>query len=99
MCFQLEKLMKEHSEKLSDADKAPLEAAIKKTRDVAQGVDTAAIKAAISELEGASHAFSKTLYESGVRAGAAGAGAAPGANGGAKAGDEETIDAKFEVKE
>ncbi len=37
MCFQLEKLMKEHADKLSDADKAPLEAAIKKTRDVAKG--------------------------------------------------------------
>jgi molecular chaperone DnaK len=92
--------MKEHADKLSEADRAPLEAAIKKTRDVAQGVDAAAIKAAISELEGASHAFSKTLYERGARAGAGAqaAGAPSGANG-QKAGEEETIDAEFEVKE
>jgi molecular chaperone DnaK len=100
MCFQLEKLMKEHADKLSDSDKAPLEAAIKKTRDVAQSADTAAIKAAISELEAASHAMSKTLYESGARTGAA-AGTTPGENGskGAAGGEDETIDAEFEVKE
>jgi molecular chaperone DnaK len=98
MCFQLEKLMKEQADKLSESDKAPLEAAIKKTRDVAQGADAAAIKAAISELEHASHAFSKTLYESGAKAGPGAADAQPGANG-KKAGEEEAIDAEFEVKE
>ena len=37
MCYQLEKLMKEHADKLTDADKAPLEAAIEKTREAAKG--------------------------------------------------------------
>ena len=37
MCFQLEKLMKEHADKIKPADKAPLEAAIAKTREVGQG--------------------------------------------------------------
>ena len=56
-----------------------------------------------SSLEQASHAFSKTLYES------AQAGAGPGATGsasagggptdGKKPGEEEAIDAEFEVKE
>ena len=36
MAFQLEKLMKEHKDKLTDADRAPLEAAIKKVREVAK---------------------------------------------------------------
>jgi len=100
MCFQLEKLMKEHAEKLTENDKAPLEAAIKKAREAAQGSDVAAIKSAVSELEQASHAFSKTLYESGAKAGAA-AGAAPGPDGSAAggAGEEDAIDAEFEVKE
>ena len=100
MCFQMEKLMKEHADKLSDSDKAPLEAAIKKTRDVAQGADVQAIKSAVSELEQVSHALSKTLYQSQARA----AGAAPGADGGAAAGkpsggEEDAIDAEFEVKD
>jgi molecular chaperone DnaK len=99
MCFQLEKLIKEHADKLSEGDKAPLEAAITKTREVAKGEDPAAIKAAISELEAASHAMSKTLYEAGAKTGPA-AGAAPGDNGSkGAAGEDETIDAEFEVKE
>ena len=67
MCFQIEKLIKEHADKLRRRDKAPLEAAIEKTREAAKGDDVDAIKSAISELEQASHAFSKTLYESKAR--------------------------------
>jgi molecular chaperone DnaK len=98
-CYQLEKLMKENAEKLSDADKGPLEAAIKKTREVASGDDMEAIKSAISELEAASHAVSKTLYESATDGpqpaaaqGTADASAAPPP-------DDDTIDAEFEVKD
>jgi molecular chaperone DnaK len=99
MCFQLEKLIKEQGDKIKPADKAPLEAAIAKTREVAKGSDVQAMKSAIAELEQASHAVSKTLYESGQAAGA-GAGAAAAENGGAKpSGDEDAIDAEFEVKE
>ncbi len=65
MVFQLEKLMKEHKDKISDADRTPLEAAIKKVRDVSSGDNSDAIKSAVDELEQASHAFSKTLYEAG----------------------------------
>ncbi len=36
MVFQLEKLMKEHKDKISDADRGSLEAAIKKVRDVSK---------------------------------------------------------------
>ncbi|HVX13580.1 MAG TPA: molecular chaperone DnaK [Pirellulales bacterium] len=97
MCFQLEKLMKEHADKLGESDKAPLEAAIKRTREVAKGDDVEAIKSAVSELEQASHALSKTLYQSQARPGAEGA---PGAAGGAKpASEDDAIDAEFEVKD
>jgi len=99
--YQLEKTMAEHKDKLSDADKAPLEAAIKKVRDAAAGDDPAAIKSAISELEAASHAFSQTLYQQTGEAGAAeGAQAGAGAGAGSgEGGDDEAIDAEFEVKE
>jgi molecular chaperone DnaK len=103
MCFQLEKLMKEHKDKLSGADQSALEAAIKKTRDVAKGSDIDALKSALSELEQASHAVSKAMYDSASRAGAAGAagpspGSAPTGAGEGKP-EEEAIDAEFEVKE
>ncbi len=103
MVFQLEKLMKEHKDKISDTDRGPLEAAMKKVRDVAQSEDADKIKSALDELEQASHAFSKTLYEAGSRGAGptpgGSAGAAPGGDGTRKPGEEEAIDAEFEVKE
>jgi len=95
MCFQIEKLIKEHSDKLSDSDTAPLEQAMAKTKQVAEGDDVQAIKAAINELEQASHALSKTLYDT---AGAA-AGGPAGATADASPADDDAIDAEFEVKD
>jgi molecular chaperone DnaK len=80
--------------------------AIEQTRSVAKGNDVEAIKSALAELEQASHAVSKALYESAARAGAGAAAAtgAPSGDGGAHpagapAGEEEPIDAEFEVKD
>jgi molecular chaperone DnaK len=104
MCFQLEKLLKEHDAKLAEADKDAVRKAIDRTREAAKTNDRDKIKSAINELEQASHALSKTLYST---AGAQAAGAASGAGGGPQAApsgaapgdDEDTIDAEFEVKD
>jgi molecular chaperone DnaK len=96
MCFQLEKLMTEQGEQLSDADKEPLKKAIAKTRETAQGEDVDAIKSAVHELEQASQAFSKVLYE---RTQAAGGTEAPDGEAEAAAGNDDAVDAEFEVKE
>jgi molecular chaperone DnaK len=95
MCFQLEKQMKEHEAKLKESDKAVVESAIKRVREVAQGEDADAIKSAIDDLSQASHALSKALYEASPAAGAA------ASNGGAAASgksEDDAIDAEFEVK-
>ena len=98
MSWQLEKLIKEHDAKLGTADKEAVTRAIEKTREAAKGDNLDAIKSAVHELEQASHALSKTLY---AKAGATptgdGGGPQPGpaAPGG---GDDDTIDAEFEVK-
>jgi len=112
MCWQLEKLLKEHDAKLSDADKGAINAAIVKTREAAKGESAETIKSALHELEQASHALSKTLYEAaGGQPG--GPGAAPGGpsaagqeSGGQPADggdddddDDDAIDADFEVKD
>ena len=102
MCYQLEKMMKEHADKLRDEDKEPLVKAIAKTREVSKSEELEAIKSAVSDLEQASHAFSKTLYERGATAGAEG-GAAGATTSDAnespkKSPAEEAIDAEFEVK-
>jgi molecular chaperone DnaK len=103
MCWQLEKLLKEHDAKLAAADKEAVSKAIEKTREAAKTDDLERIKSAVHELEQASHALSKTLYE---KAGAQTAGAAPDATGaGSQAGpsassggEDDAIDAEFEVK-
>jgi len=99
LCFQTEKLIKENEEKLSAADKAPLEAAITKCRELAKGEDADAIISAHDELEQASHALSKVLYEATAQRG----GETPQPAGGGEAaggekGDDDAIDAEFEVK-
>ncbi|MFP6668682.1 MAG: molecular chaperone DnaK [Pirellulales bacterium] len=103
MCFELEKMMKEHEDKLGDADKEPLKAAVEKTREAAKGDDVEQIKSAISELEQASHALSKVLYESAqTAAGGAAAGddtSGVGVGDAADGGGDDVIDADFEVKD
>ncbi len=97
LCYQLEKMMEEQKEKLSESDRKPLEAAIEKTRTAAKGTDVDAIKSAVKDLEQASHAFSKMAYESANQP----AGTPNGANGSGSqpSGDkDDAIDAEFEVK-
>ena len=69
-------------------------------REKAEGEDTAAIQAAIAELEQSMHKVSEKLYkDAGDAEGAPaeGAGDEP-AGAGAGSGDEEIKDADFEVK-
>ncbi len=104
MCFQLEKLMKEHDAKLSEADKNAVNGAMEKVREAAKGDDVERIKSALGELEQASHALSQSLYQSAAGAqpgGDAGAGASGTEQPGAapEGADDDTIDAEFEVKE
>ena len=78
MCWQLEKLLKEHDAKLNPPDKEAVSKAIEKTREAAKSDDVERIKAAVHELEQASHALSKALYEkTGARQALAPGGAAP----------------------
>jgi molecular chaperone DnaK len=102
MCWQLEKLLKEHDAKLNQADKDAVSRAIEKTREAAKTDDLERIKSAVHELEQASHALSKTLYEKAGAAAGAGAGPQPGPQEGPGAapsgGEEDVIDADFEVK-
>ncbi|TWU48777.1 Chaperone protein DnaK [Rubripirellula tenax] len=95
--YQLEKLMKENDDKLSDSDKEPMNKAIEKVKTASEADDVDAIKQATDELDAASQAFSKVLYE---KSEAAGGAEAAGATASAAAdNDDDAIDADFEVKE
>jgi len=94
MTYQCEKLMTENADKLTDADKEPMNKAIEKVKTAAAATDVSAIKQATDELNSASQAFSKVLYER--------SSASPAADGGSKpsaGADDDAIDAEFEVKE
>ena len=99
MCYQVEKTLKENADKLQDSDREPIEAAVEKVREAAKGVDTDAIKAAVTELEQASHAMSAAMY---ANAESDGGGEPAGATADASetsAAEDDAIDAEFEVKE
>ncbi|XZE51917.1 molecular chaperone DnaK [Planctomycetaceae bacterium SH139] len=95
LVYQLEKTMTENDEKLTDSDKEPMQKAIEKVNAAVGTDDVAAIKSATDELEAASQAFSKVLYE---KAGASTAGG-ESPDGAAQAADDDAIDAEFEVKD
>lgn len=102
MCFELEKMLKEQSDKLRPEDKSALETSIKTTREACATEDVDRIKSALSNLEQASHAMSKALYEAAqqANAGAAGMHGAGGPSGEASGNksDDDAVDAEFEVK-
>jgi molecular chaperone DnaK len=92
MIHTLEKMMSEQGDKLTASDREPLDQAIKKVRESITTGEVAAIKAATSELEQAAQAFRSTL-------GAQPAGGGETSSSAAKAsGDDDAIDAEFEVK-
>ena len=72
MCCQLEKLIKEHDDKLKPTPtRTPCARRSRRPARPPRATIVDAIKSAVDELEQASHALSKTLYERGRRAGAA----------------------------
>src|SRR5262249_10937992 len=60
--YQMEKLLKEHADKLTDSDRRPIQAAIERVKQAASGDDVNAIRTALGELEQASHAMAQHLY-------------------------------------
>ena len=97
MCYQMEKTITDNEEKLSDSDKEPLQAAIEKAREASKGEDVDAIKSAVKELEQASHAVSKALYEKSEAEGGEASAEQPSADEKVDA-EDDAIDAEFEVK-
>src|SRR5271154_5080546 len=103
--YQVEKLIADNREKLSESDIKPVEDAVAKAKSALGGGILDQIQSATQELEKASHKLAEVLYQStpapGPHASAAGSkDGAPGAQGGPKAGpggppEGEVIDAEF----
>jgi len=91
--FQFEKLLKEHGDKVSEADKAAVQRAVEKAREAAKGTDLSALKRATEDLDTAAQAMARAMQGA---AGGPSPGAAPSDAG--KKGGDDVIDAEYEVK-
>ncbi|HBT76444.1 MAG TPA: molecular chaperone DnaK [Planctomycetaceae bacterium] len=107
MCYETEKMLKEHADKLGDADKTALNGSVESVKEAIKANDAAKIKSAISALEQASFAMSKAMYEAAAKdASAKGADVASDMEAQAderraapsQKADDDAIDAEFEVK-
>ena len=94
LVFQSEKTLEEIGDKLPDADKADVKAAIEKLKETVKGGDTDAIKADTEALEKAFYALSEKLYKQN----AAQQGADMGGDAGAQGGDGTYYNADYEDK-
>jgi molecular chaperone DnaK len=103
--YQLEKLMEESKDKLSESDQSALRAAIDKVNETKKQDDAAAINRALDDLQRASQAMAEHLYAgakpgpgpgAGPEAGPPPGGASP--NGGPGGKPEDVIDVEFEEK-
>ena len=94
--YQTEKLLKEHADKLDESSKNAITAAIEKVRETVKGDDADAINSAVQNLEQATHALSKHMYEAEQAAAAAGEAGSEAAS--SSGGGDDVIDAEFEKK-
>jgi molecular chaperone DnaK len=96
--YQLQKLLEEHKDKLSETDRNALQSAIARVEEAKKGDDAAAINRAVEDLQKASQAMAEHLYAAtATSAGPAGGDGAAGASGGAGKPDD-VIDVEFEEK-
>ena len=95
MIYQTEKTLGELGDKISDSEKAPIQAAIEALKEKNKGNDVEAIKAATEEVQKAFYAVSEKLYQQQAPQGDPTGGA--GFNGGAQGGDDNVVDADYEV--
>ena len=79
MVYSTEKMLKEHRDKIGDADAKSIESAIEEAKQAIQGNDTSKITAAVDRLTQASHKLAEAMYRG---AGATGATPPPGGSAG-----------------
>jgi molecular chaperone DnaK len=106
LVYTTEKTMTEHKDKLGDADRGPIDAALEKAKKVleqSEGAEAEEMKAVAEELTQASHKIAELMYQQAAQQQAAEQQAAggdgdPGEAGSAGGGkpDDDVIDAEYE---
>jgi molecular chaperone DnaK len=105
MVYQIEKMLKEHGDKISGSERTDVESALADGKKALEGTDAAAMNSARERLTQASHKLAEAMYKSAQPTGGAQAGGFPGTGattdgGGASSGqeqkkDEGVIDAEY----
>ena len=91
--YQTEKTLNDLGDKLTDSDKAPVQAAVEKLKETVKGTDVQAIKTATDDVQKALQAIGEKIYQA---AGAAQQGA-PDAGTAAGQNNDGVVDADYEV--
>jgi molecular chaperone DnaK len=99
--YSVEKSLQEFGDKLSEGERTAVTDKIAETKKALESNDPAAIRAAVSALQSASHKLAEEMYKKTAASGAgpqAGSGPSDtaGAEGGAKPADENVVDAQYE---
>jgi molecular chaperone DnaK len=94
LAYQTERSLKEHRDKLEEADASTIEGRIMELRQAVEGSDVADIRAKTEALQEASHKLADAVY---AQASAQAASQAGGGNGGASTEDEVVEEAEYEV--
>jgi molecular chaperone DnaK len=99
MVYQIEKMVKDHGEKVSEDDRKSVEAALEETRKTLKGGSVEEINKAVDKLQSASHKLAEAMYKATANPGAGGsAGAGAAGNGAGPGGDakkDNVVDAEF----
>jgi molecular chaperone DnaK len=105
MVYQIEKMLKEHGDKISGSERTDVESALADGKKALEGTDAPAMNSARERLTQASHKLAEAMYKSAQPAGGAQAGGFPGTGattdgGGASSAqeqkkDEGVIDAEY----
>ena len=104
--YAARRTLKEHGGKCSEDDRKAIEAACEQVEKAAKGDDVSEIRRAVEELEGSMHKLSKAMYEEAAKARGASAEPPPhepppqgNSEQRPAGGDDEVIDADYEVKD
>ena len=99
--YEIEKQLKEHGDKLAEADRKAIEEAKEELKQAAESEDKGRLESALQNLQQRAQKLGEAMYAQEQQAGAAPPPGADGQDGGASGGssqDDEPVDADFEVK-
>jgi molecular chaperone DnaK len=101
LAYNVEKMLNEAGEGISGEDRGNIESAVSALKETLKGDDPEAIRRAVQNVEQASHKISEAMYKKAAdeRAAEAEEGQAAEGEAAKEDGDDDVIDADFEVKE